>query len=260
MTVALPTKAPKRAGAPLLQRHRPPMPHPDDAVLAGGALPYRYLPDFMTDPEWRQKVVEFADAWAENHPKRLNSYHGRINSGVWDPQLAQDLWDALVGDDPERIDALRLPTRPGWVPIAFSPYLLPCVYLRKGAEFGIHLDPPTHYDPETGDWIPANYDTGFEGPTNWGKLVLYPLDDVQGGDLAFYHRDPVKEAEHQRRRRARKAGEPRIPPLKPREMVRLELEPGSAVLFDMWYPHASLPLESDRKIAMGVRVMYVREK
>lgn len=90
--------------------------------------------------------------------------------------------------------------------------------------------------------------------------MLYP-EPFEGGELVFYDRDELVESHTAKLQRARKAGEPRIRAPPPRELARIEIEAGSVVLFDMWYPHASLPLRGKcrRKVAMGMRVLYARD-
>ncbi len=191
------------------------------------AIPFRYHLDFMAKGKPRAMVSEYIQKWLAAQP---NYPIKRVNRILKDKQMAQKLWDELIGDDPARKELLRLPTRPGWIPIGFGEDVSPCVYKFKGANFPAHLD----HDGEGDD----------QKEVILAKLMLYPTE-FQGGELTFYTRD---------------ASQTRWRIENSKLTHTINVKAGSAVLFDLWYPHGVLPIKSETKEGLGLRVIYQKQK
>lgn len=233
-----------------------PMPAPEKACLT--QAPYRYHPGFIS-AELCVDISDYITAWDRT---QLRDTEGRVNSVTEDMEMASRMWRLLIGSNETRRDMLRLPTRPGWRPVAFSHSIIPCVYRKAGAQFHIHRGNPHHHDPKTLQHVEATFETTVpgDGPVgttpaprrahrvNWSKFLLYPID-FQGGDLVFYGRDPDAKPR-------RLKSDPR-PVFK--ETHRVKPKAGSGLLFDLWYPHAGEKVVSKRKELLGLRVMYEYE-
>lgn len=209
---------------------------------------FSYYPDFLaTAPDktaWN-KTTAYLDQWLERRSDlvKKDRHDGRFHYVEWEPRLVDELWEALIGNNPHRQDMLRLPTRPGWTPVAFTAHLVPCVYFRREAAFPPHMDsrsgseqelenlacerPIRDQDPSPGCSTPKRE------VCNHAKLLLYP-EAFRGGEFVLYSG----------------AGDS--------SNVTIVPEPGSAVVFDLDRKHASLPLRSERKTALGLRILYTR--
>ncbi len=220
-----------------------PMPAPENADLT--QPPYRYHPGFIPT-ELRAEISDYITAWDRAQRGDMN---GRVNSVIEDMEMASRMWNLLIGSNETRRDMLRMPTRPGWRPVAFSHSIIPCVYRKSGAEVHIHRGNPHHHDPKTLAYMDATFETTVPGHrVNWSKFLLYPVE-FQGGDLVFYSRDPNYKPRRQK-------SDPR-PVFK--ETHRIKASAGSGILFDLWYPHAGEKITSPRKELLGLRVMYEYE-
>ena len=188
--------------------------------------PFRHHLDFMAKGKPRAMVSEYIQKWLADQP---NYPIKRVNRILKDKVMAQKLWDALIGHDPARRELLRLRTRPGWIPIGFGEDVSPCVYKFKGASFPAHLD----------------HDGDYQKQVILAKLMLYPTE-FQGGELMFYTRDPSQTQRWS---------------IKDSKLTHtIGVKAGSAVLFDLWYPHGVLPVKSETKEGLGLRVIYEKQQ
>lgn len=192
---------------------------------------------WRSDPDWRP-LHDFLLAFRDS--PRLKSRlqkQQRINRGYLAPELAAWLWNLLMignADSKEACNALtiqnsallELPSRPGWYPSAFDPYIVPIYYRGKGAAMNWHVDPS-----EITQGGLEQHGTGL-GPEckNLAKFVLYFGNYTQpGGTFQTQQQN-----------------------------LTLWPPPGSAILFDLSERHRSLPLigENEEKYAVGLRVIY----
>lgn len=167
------------------------IPAPDRALRqANPHVGYHYHRDFVPT-KLRTAISDYSDGWARmvlELDKKLMK-QGRLNMGAWEPEFAQRMWDGLVGEDPERLDMLRLPSRPGWRPVGFSSYILPCVYLEQGAEFHIHMDYPRHHNETSGESLPPDFESRDpERPVNWVRARLYARSVMSRGTASSSQR------------------------------------------------------------------------
>ena len=219
------------------------MPAPAKEYLT--QAPYRYHPGFIP-PELCAEISAYITAWDRAQVRDMD---GRVNSVTEDSDMAERMWRLLIGSNETRRDMLRLPARPGWRAVAFSHFIIPCVYRKAGAQFHVHRDNPYHHDPDTKKYVEATFETTVPGHrVNWAKLLLYPVE-FQGGDLVFHSRDP-----HAKPRRVKSDPRPVF-----KEMHRVKAQAGSGLLFDLWYPHSVKKVTSPRKELLGLRVMYEYE-
>lgn len=200
-----------------------PLAPPLEAQLQKGVIPFRHHPNFMGTAESRAMVSDYIQKWFAEQP---NYPIARLSRIIPDKNISQLFWDELIGDDEARKKLLYLPTRPGWVPVGFSEDVSPCIYKFKGTDFGVHLD-----------------DDGrdrIKKEVILAKLMLYP-SEFQGGELVFYSRNVSKK-----RWNKKDSNQTHV----------INVKAGSAVLFDLWYPHSVLPIKSDTKQGVGLRVIY----